>query len=198
MGQRFRLRANFDISSYSLHAQVILRALKKYGMILADNGSSWYISGTPNPNWDNDILHELDDVVGSDFEAVDVSSLIVNQNSGQVQGFSLSAAPTSQAIEVGASATYLLNLTLAGNFSSTVTLNAGNPPSGLQLSLSPSSLTPPEKVATLVLTDTSGGPALPGLWHTLLVTATGGGITRTTPINLLVGGARAYLPIILK
>lgn len=198
MGQRFRLRANFNISGYSPHAQVILRALKKYGMILADNGSSWYISGAPNQNWDNDVLHELDDVIGSDFEAVDVSSLMVNPNSGQVQGFTLSSTSPFQAIEVGASATYLLNLTLAGNFSSTVTLNAGSPPSGLQLSLSPSSLTPPEKVATLVLTDTSGGPALPGLWHTLLVTATGGSFTRTASIDLLVGGTRIYLPLILK
>ena len=56
--------------------QVILQALKTYGMMLADNGSAWYISGVPDKRWDNDALHELHQVHGSDFEAVDVSSLI--------------------------------------------------------------------------------------------------------------------------
>jgi len=86
MGQRFRLRADFDISDFSPEVQVILKALKKYGMILADNGSSWYISGAPDERWDNDALHELHQVKGSDFEAVDVSSLMVDPDSGQVRG----------------------------------------------------------------------------------------------------------------
>ena len=83
MGQRFRLKASFDISGFSPPVQVILRALKKYGMMLADNGSSWYISGVPDERWDNDMLHELDAVPGSAFEAVDVSSLMLSPNSGQ-------------------------------------------------------------------------------------------------------------------
>jgi hypothetical protein len=84
MGQRFRLKANFDISRFSPEVQVILRALKRYGMILADNGSSWYISGAPDPGWNNDVLvSELGQVKGSDFEAVDESSLMVNADSGQ-------------------------------------------------------------------------------------------------------------------
>lgn len=82
MGQRFRLRASFDTSGYSHDARVILEALKKYGMILADNGSPWYISGVPDERWDNDVLHELDDVVGADFEAVNVSPLMVNPDWG--------------------------------------------------------------------------------------------------------------------
>jgi hypothetical protein len=86
MGQRFRLKASFDVSGFSPQVQVILRAMKRYGIILADNGSNWYISGAPNPLWDDDMLHELDDVYGSDFEAVDVSSLMVDENSGQVAG----------------------------------------------------------------------------------------------------------------
>jgi PKD repeat protein len=85
MGQRFRLRANFDISGFSPEVQVILQALKTYGMMLADNGSAWYISGAPDERWDNDALHELHQVHGSDFEAVNVSSLMVDPNSGQVQ-----------------------------------------------------------------------------------------------------------------
>jgi len=84
MGQRFRLKASFDISSFSPQVQVILRALKKFGMILADNGSSWYISGVPDARWDNDMLvGELHQVPGSAFEAVDVSSLMIDEDSGQ-------------------------------------------------------------------------------------------------------------------
>jgi hypothetical protein len=87
MGQRFRLRANFDISGFSSDVQVILRALQLYGMMLADNGSPWFISGVPDEDWDNDTLvSELRRVKGSDFEAVDVSSLMMDPNSGQVKG----------------------------------------------------------------------------------------------------------------
>ncbi len=63
--------------------QVILRAFKEYGIILADNGSSWYISGAPDPRWDNDILHELKTVPGSSFEAVDTSSLMIDPDTGR-------------------------------------------------------------------------------------------------------------------
>ena len=63
----------------------LLRALKTYGLILADNGAPWYISGVPSEQWDNDVLHEPHQVRGSDFEAVDVSSLMVNPDSGQVR-----------------------------------------------------------------------------------------------------------------
>ena len=85
MGQRFRLKASFDISGFSTETQVILQALKTYGMILADNGSSWFISGAPDERWNNTVLHELHDVYGSDFEAVDESSLMVNADSGQAR-----------------------------------------------------------------------------------------------------------------
>jgi hypothetical protein len=85
MGQRFRLKADFDLSGFSPHVQVILQALKTYGMFLADNGSAWFLSGVPDERWDNDILHELHDVPGSAFEAVDESSLMIDPDSGQVQ-----------------------------------------------------------------------------------------------------------------
>lgn len=75
MGQRFRLKASFDISGFPKQSRIVLRALKKYGMIVADNGSSWFISGAPSPGWNNDDLHQLGRVLGSDFEAVDTSSL---------------------------------------------------------------------------------------------------------------------------
>jgi len=100
MGQRFRLKASFDISSYPAPVQVILQALKTYGMILADNGSSWYLSGAPDDRWDNDVLHTISQVQGSDFEAVDESSLIVQPNSAQVAG---AAAPGVSAVVNAAS-----------------------------------------------------------------------------------------------
>jgi hypothetical protein len=75
MGQRFRLKKSFDDSHYPRQARIVLEALKRYGMILADNGSSWYISGAPSRGWNNDDLHTLGQVKGSDFEAVDTSSL---------------------------------------------------------------------------------------------------------------------------
>jgi hypothetical protein len=85
MGQRFRLKADFDLSGFSPEVQVILQALKTYGLILADNGSAWFISGLPDEGWDNSVLHELDQVQGSDFEAVDVSSLRIDPDSGQAR-----------------------------------------------------------------------------------------------------------------
>ncbi|MGI8516859.1 MAG: hypothetical protein ACR2ME_00720 [Acidimicrobiia bacterium] len=83
MGQRFRLNASFDISGFSPEIQVILTAMKQYGLILADNGSAWYISGAPDERWNNDILRELKAIPGSAFEAVDVSGLQVSPDSGE-------------------------------------------------------------------------------------------------------------------
>ena len=75
MGQRLRLKADFDISGYPRQAKIVLRALKRYGMIVADNGSDWYISGAPNRHWNNDALHELGEVLGRNFEVVDTREL---------------------------------------------------------------------------------------------------------------------------
>ena len=75
MGLRVRLKAGFDISGFSPEVRVILQALKTYGMMVADNGSSWYVSGAPDPRWSDDDLHELGQVKGSDFEVVDTRAL---------------------------------------------------------------------------------------------------------------------------
>lgn len=69
-GARIRLKANFDVSSYSATNQVILNALKKYGLMLADIGSNLYITGAPDERWNNDDLHKLGQIKGSDFEVV--------------------------------------------------------------------------------------------------------------------------------
>ncbi len=75
MGLRLRLRAGFPVRSFPRQARIVLEALKRYGMIVADNGSSWYVQGEPNANWDNDALHELQRVKGSDFRVVDTRGL---------------------------------------------------------------------------------------------------------------------------
>ena len=85
MGLRLRLKASVNISSFSPTNRVILTALKHYGMIVADNGSNWFISGTPDKRWNNDDLHALGEIPGSDFEVVDESSLQVSPNSGQAR-----------------------------------------------------------------------------------------------------------------
>jgi hypothetical protein len=85
MGQRFRLRAGVDERSFPASVRPIIRALKTYGAIVADNGSAWFMSGVPDPRWDNDALRALGRIEGRDFEAVDASSLAVSASSGQAR-----------------------------------------------------------------------------------------------------------------
>jgi hypothetical protein len=75
MGLRLRLKAGFDTGPFPRQARIVLEALKRYGMIVADNGSDWYVSGAPDPRWSNDQLHTLHRVTGSAFEVVDTRSL---------------------------------------------------------------------------------------------------------------------------
>jgi len=84
MGLRLRLKATVDISGFSATNQVILTALKRYGMFVADNGGAWFLSGAPDPRWDDADLHLLGAITGADFEAVDESGLMVGPDSGQV------------------------------------------------------------------------------------------------------------------
>lgn len=76
MGMRVRLKASFDISGYPASAQVILRALKKYGMMVADNGSDWFLSGAPDARWNDAELNTLKQVKGSDFEVVRMGTIV--------------------------------------------------------------------------------------------------------------------------
>ncbi|MBI2690525.1 MAG: hypothetical protein HYX29_01070 [Solirubrobacterales bacterium] len=75
MGARLRLKSSVNIASFPRQSRVVLTALRRYGMILADNGSPWYVSGAPDSRWDNDDLRSIGDLSGSDFEVVDTSSL---------------------------------------------------------------------------------------------------------------------------
>src|ERR1019366_6670086 len=110
------LRSEFDISSFSATNQVILRALKKYGMMLADDGSAWYLSGAPDDRWSNDDLHKLSLLKGSDFEAVDVSSLMVDPNSGQARQsttVSVTVSPSTATVASGATQQFTATVTNA-------------------------------------------------------------------------------------
>jgi hypothetical protein len=75
MGLRLRMKASYDCSPFSREARVVCAALKKYGMLVADNGSSWFISGAPDPRWDDDALGDLKQIPGDAFEAVDSGPL---------------------------------------------------------------------------------------------------------------------------
>ena len=83
MGAWFRLKAGVDLSHLPRQARVIAEALKVHGAIIADNGSSWFVSGTQDSRWDNDALDALKSLRGSDFEAVDTSGLMVSRDSGR-------------------------------------------------------------------------------------------------------------------
>jgi hypothetical protein len=76
MGMRVRLKASFDVSGYPSEVQVILRAMQKYGMILADNGSGWYVTGAPDPRWDDDRLGALKQVPSGEFEVVRMGEVV--------------------------------------------------------------------------------------------------------------------------
>jgi len=121
MGARFRLKANFDISGFSADNQVILTALKQYGMMLADNGSAWFISGAPDAGWDNTDLHALAGIAGSNFEAVDATVLMVSPDSGQAvqKGVTVSVSPSSASVPVNTQKQF--TATVTGNSDQTVT-----------------------------------------------------------------------------
>jgi hypothetical protein len=85
MGLRLRLRPGYDLTGLDPQVAVILRAMQQHGIILADNGSPWHISGAPDERWDNGVLRQLARLHGSDFEVVDVSRLMAEPGSGRVR-----------------------------------------------------------------------------------------------------------------
>jgi hypothetical protein len=83
LGARFRLKANYPINGFAPELRVILKAMQTYGVISADHGSGWFVSGAPDERWNDDVLKKLQVLKGSDFEAVDTSCMIINSNSAQ-------------------------------------------------------------------------------------------------------------------
>jgi hypothetical protein len=170
MGVRFRLRANFDISGYSPTNQIILKALKKYGMMIADNGSAWFLSGAPDSRWDNSDLHNLGAVHGSDFEVVDVSGLMVDPNSGQaLQSSAVSVTVTPATATVQVNQTQQFNATVNNSGSQTVTWSVS--PSGGAIT-SGGVYTAPSSVPAGAVTVTATSSTIPPVSGTATVTVT--------------------------
>jgi hypothetical protein len=116
----------------------------------------------------------------------------------QGYGFTLDTMPSARAIMPGGVATYTIGVQPVGGFSSTVTLIAASPSPSLTLQLAATSLSPSAHTVLTVADGHSGTSLLPGLWYTMPITATDGGITQSTSVGLLVGGARLWLPVMLK
>ncbi|NES16189.1 hypothetical protein G3554_17825 [Micromonospora sp. PPF5-17] len=85
LGQRLRLKRSVDLSRVPRQARIVAEAMRRYGVIVADHGSAWYLSGAPDPRWDNDALHALGGLRGRDFEVVDASALMVSRGSAAVR-----------------------------------------------------------------------------------------------------------------
>ena len=113
MGMRLRLKSSFDISSFSATNQIILTALKQYGMIMADNGSSMYISGAPDARWDNNDLHNLTTLTASDFEVVALGTVYTSANLPQGSPPTISSFAASTANPVAAGTAVTLSWTAA-------------------------------------------------------------------------------------
>jgi hypothetical protein len=147
MGMRMRLKASFDVSGYSAANQVILNAMKKYGIIMADNGSPMYFSGVPDSRWNNDDLHNLDNVTAGNFEVVLMNPVYTSANVPQgpaptITNFTASATMVSAGVQVTlnwsvANASYLIispqvgavrgtSVTVTPNATTTYTLYATN------------------------------------------------------------------------
>ncbi len=112
-------------------------------------------------------------------------------------GFSLGITPPSQSIDPGGVAIYAIQVQPIAGFSGAVSLVAASPSPSLTLGLAPTVVAPPGQ-STLTVTDTHSGTLVPGLLYTVSITGTGGGVTQTVSVGLLVGGARCYLPLVLK
>lgn len=162
MGVRFRLRADFDISGYSPTNQIILKALKKYGMMIADNGSAWFLSGAPDSRWNNDDLHLLGNVRGSDFEVVDVSGLMISPDSGQAAqsgAVSVTVTPSSATVQISKTQQFQATVNNSSNQVVTWSVNGAGAIDSSGLYTAPSSV--PSGPVTIVATSTTV-PAVTG------------------------------------
>jgi hypothetical protein len=93
MGARFRLKSSFSTAGFRSDTRVILTAMKRYGLIVADNGSDWFFTGTAEHGWSNDMLDELKSIPAGAFQAVDESSLMIDRDSGRVRSIANAPKP---------------------------------------------------------------------------------------------------------
>ena len=194
MGARFRLKASFDISGYDARTQVILRAMKKYGLVLADGGSNWFISGMSDANFPDLVLNQIKSIVvspviaGSNpvaydhkFEVVDTSLLIVNGNTNSAQAVQLPGAPTNLLATPGSG---------LATFTFTSPADGGAPIIAHAVTCNPGAKTASAVVSPITLTGLTNGVAL-----TCAVTATNRTGTGAAPAAINVTpGAPATVP----
>ena len=121
MGLRLRLKASVDTSNYPREAQIILRALKKYGLFLADNGTSWFVGGQPDDRWNTTNLRTMMNITGNMFEAVDESSLMVDPNSGQARQIGVSVAVAPASVNIITQGSQQFTATVQGSTNQSVT-----------------------------------------------------------------------------
>ena len=197
MGLRVRLKASVDISGFGPQARVVLTALKRYGMILADNGSNWYISGASNPAWQDNDLHGLGQIHSADLEVVDTSGLLNGPDPG---GPTVTATSTATAIPTAtgkstvtatpsptqtptavATSTWTATPTLTPASTSTATATAISTPTGTATSTSS-----PSRTASSTSTPTTSRTPTPLPTATLTPSATATpwqpGIVSLTPV----------------
>lgn len=205
MGQRFRLKASFDISGFPADVQVILKAMKKYGILLADNGSAWFISGKPDSRWNNDNLRRFHEVLGSNFEAVDATVLMIDANSGQARqnGVVVNVTPATANVRVGRSQQF--SATVQGNTNQSVTwsvngVNGGTATYGFidagGFYMAPSNLPAATNItvtATSVAAPTSAGSAAVALLPLPSISSVSPTTINVGNFTLTVNGA-GYLP----
>jgi len=113
-------------------------------------------------------------------------------------GFTWSVQPATRSIEAGGQATYNIQVQQTSDFTHTITLATTSPSPDLMVSLSPTSISPPGGQATLTLIDTHDDSLSTGLWYMVPITATGGDLTESTTVRLLVNGSEIYLPLVKK
>ncbi len=190
MGERFRLNAAYNISGYPADVQVILRAMKKYGIILADNGSAWFLSGKPDERWSNSNLATLGGLLGSNLEAVDATVLRISPDSGEArQAASVAVSPAAATVRVGHAQAFSAIVTGAtGGVTWSVNGVAGGDvvvgtidASGVYL---PPTIVPNPDVVTVRATSVSA-PAASGTASVTLIPPPS--ITSVTPSTLAVG-----------
>ncbi len=139
MGMRLRLKANYDISSFSAKNQVILTALKKYGLIMADNGSSMYITGAPDDRWDDSDLHNLGQVQASAFEVIQMNPVYTSSNVPQGSAPTISSfTATPMSISSGSSTSLAWTVTGASYL---IISPAVGPVRGTSVNVSPTQTT---------------------------------------------------------
>jgi len=197
MGARFRLRAGFDISGFSAINQIILKALKKYGIMLADNGSSWYVTGAADSRWNNSDLHFLTTISGSDFEAVDVSPLMTNADSGQATRIAVSVVVSQPGGTAMINSTEQFSASVTGTSNQGVTWDVngvagGNStlgtisPNGLYTA--PAAVPSPEITVTIHANSVAAAAAGSGV---MIISSTGVGVLPASP-SLLPGATQKF------